>query len=115
MTHAEYDAQRAPGDADGQPAASVKFPYQPPGKATAPFDPLRLCIFATIALLGWLAGPVALLFFAVLGLVGYARARKAGLLTSRCVLGDTRIVIAYLSLLVAAAGVGIYFLVTRLL
>ena len=31
------------------------------------FDPLRLCIFATVALLGWLLGPIALIFFAGLG------------------------------------------------
>lgn len=64
------------------------------------FDPLRLCIFATIALLGWLLGPIALVFFAGLGVVGYAKARRAGLLTSKCLLGDTRLVLAYLGLLV---------------
>jgi hypothetical protein len=40
--------------------------------APTPYDPLRLCIFATIALLGWVLGPLALAFFAVLGIVGYA-------------------------------------------
>ena len=70
----------------------------------APYDPLRLCIFATVALLGWLLGPVALGFFAVLGIVGYAKARRAGLLRSRCLLGDTRNVLGYLGVL-AAAGV----------
>ncbi|WP_353951668.1 hypothetical protein V6K52_18905 [Knoellia sp. S7-12] len=70
--------------------------------ATEPevFDPLRLCIFATIALLGWLLGPIALVFFAGLGVIGYAKARRAGLLTSKCLLGDTRLVLAYLGLLV---------------
>lgn len=67
------------------------------------FDPLRLCIFATIALLGWLLGPVALAFFAGLGVVGYTRARRAGLLRSKCLLGDTRVVRAYLGLLVVVA------------
>ena len=60
--------------------------------AAAPYDPLRLCVFATVALLGWLLGPVALLGFSVLGVVGYARARRAGLLRSKCKLGDTRLV-----------------------
>lgn len=69
----------------------------------APFDPLRLCIFATVALLGWLLGPIALAFFAALGAVGYARARRAGLLRSKCLLGDTRLVLAYLVGLVALA------------
>jgi len=64
------------------------------------FDPLRLCIFATIALLGWLLGPFALVFFAGLGVVGYTKARRAGLLRSKCLLGDTRLVLAYLALLV---------------
>ena len=66
-----------------------------------PYDPLRLCIFATVALLGWVLGPLALAFFAGLGIVGYARARRAGLLRSKCLLGDTRNVLGYLGLLAA--------------
>jgi len=75
---------------------------------TAPYDPLRLCVFATIALLGWVLGPVALLGFAVLAIVGYAKARRGGLLRSRCKLGDTRLVLLYLTVLAAAACIGIY-------
>ena len=75
---------------------------------TPPFDPLRLCVFATVALLGWVLGPVALLGFAVLAIVGYSKARRAGLLRSRCKLGDTRLVLLYLTVLAAAACVGIY-------
>jgi hypothetical protein len=82
--------------------------------ATAPYDPLRLCIFATIALLGWLLGPVALLGFAVLGLVGYTRAYRAGLTRSKCFLRDTRLVIGYLALLAVAGAAGVVLLVTRL-
>lgn len=77
----------------------------------APYDPLKLCIFATLALLGWVLGPVALLWFAGLGFVGYSRARRAGLLRSRCWLRDTRLVLAYLGLLVVAALVGIGYVV----
>ncbi|MCW2794373.1 MAG: hypothetical protein JWO76_3471 [Nocardioides sp.] len=73
----------------------------------APYDPLQLCVYATVALLGWLLGPVALLVFAGLGFVGYRNARRAGLLRSRCKLGDTRLVLLYLGLLVAAAAAGI--------
>ena len=81
---------------------------QPSPNPTAPYDPLRLCVFATVALLGWLLGPVALLGFAGLAIVGYGRARRDGLLRSRCKLGDTRLVLAYLALLAVAACVGIY-------
>jgi len=72
-------------------------------RAPETFDPLRLCVFATVALLGWLLGPVSLAFFAGLGVVGYTRARRAGLLRSKCLLGDTRVVLAYLGLLVVVA------------
>jgi hypothetical protein len=80
-----------------------RFNTTPAGRA-GPADPLRLCIFATVALLAWLFGPLALTFFAVLGVVGYTKARRAGLLRSRCLLGDTRNVLAYL---VALALVGL--------
>ncbi len=78
----------------------------------AAYDPLRLCIFATIALLGWLLGPVAVAGFGALGFAGYWRARRAGLTRSKCVLRDTRLVLAYLALLVAAGVGGIVLLVT---
>ena len=74
----------------------------------APYDPLRLCIFATIALLGWLGGPWVLAVFAALGFAGYWKARRGGLLTSRCFLRDTRLVLAYLALLLAVAGYGVW-------
>jgi hypothetical protein len=80
----------------------------PPEPETSPaYDPLRLCIFATIALLGWLLGPVALLGFAVLGLVGYTRAYRAGLTRSKCLLRDIRLVIGYLALLAVAGAAGV--------
>lgn len=80
-----------------------------PDRAESPpaYDPLRLCIFATVALLGWLLGPAALVFFAVLGIAGYARARRAGLLRSRCLLGDTRNVLAYLGVLALLGMAGL--------
>lgn len=97
------------------PAPGMGVPGSPApddGQATdATFDPLRLCIFATVALLGWLLGPFALLWFAGMGFLGYARARRAGLTRSRCLLRDTRLVLLYLGLLVVAAGVGIGLLV----
>lgn len=77
-----------------------------PGTAP-PYDPLRLCVFATVALLGWLLGPPAVVVFAGVGFAGYWRARRAGLLRSRCRLGDTRLVLVYLAAVVAAGVVGI--------
>jgi hypothetical protein len=74
----------------------------------APYDPLRLCIFATIALLGWLGGPWVLAVFAGLGFAGYWKARRGGLLTSQCFLRDTRLVLTYLALLFVAAGYGVW-------
>lgn len=90
------------------------FPADAAGEPTAPFDPLRLCIFATVALLGWVLGPFALLFFAGLGFTGYWKARRAGLTRSRCLLRDTRLVLTYLAVLAAAAAVGIWFVLARL-
>lgn len=79
-----------------------------------PFDPLRLCIFATVALLGWAAGPVALSVFAAIGFAGYWKARRQGLTKSNCFLRDTRLVLAYLGSLLAAGLWGIYALAARL-
>ena len=90
------------------PRQVVPPPADPPA-AEPPYDPLRLCVFATVALLGWVLGPVALLGFAVLAIVGYTKARRGGLLRSRCKLGDTRLVLAYLVALALAAVAGTYF------
>ena len=79
---------------------------------TTTYDPLRLCVFATIALLGWLLGPIALLGFAVLGFAGYWKAWRGGLERSRCILRDTRLVLAYLAALAAAGAVGMWLWVT---
>ena len=94
--------------------ASTHHPVDPDPQAGAPDDPLRLCIFATVALLGWLAGPAALAVFAAIGFVGYWRARRAGLTRSRCFLRDTRLVIAYLGVLTAFGVWGTSALVARL-
>ncbi|AQZ71111.1 hypothetical protein BKM31_44370 [[Actinomadura] parvosata subsp. kistnae] len=64
---------------------------------------MRLCIYATVALLAWLLGPWAVLGFAALGFAGYWRARRAGLTRSKCFLRDTRLVLAYLGLIALAA------------
>jgi len=89
-----------PAGVPGRPA-----PGEParPGDAVGVFDPLRLCIFSTVALLTWIFGPFAVLAFAVLGLAGYVRAHRAGLRRSRCYLRDVRLVLAYLGTLAVVA------------
>lgn len=73
------------------------------------FDPLRLCVNATVALLSCVLGPVALLGFALIAIAGYARARRAGLMRSKCKLGSTRNVLVYLSALAVLAAAAIPF------
>ncbi|BCW75023.1 hypothetical protein [Arthrobacter sp. NicSoilB11] len=97
------------------PAVPSAPPGSGPDNAEAPpFDPLRLCIFATVALLGWLAGPVALSVFAAIGFIGYWKARRRGLMKSKCYLRDTRLVLSYLGVLLAAGIYGIYLVTGRL-
>ena len=103
--------------ADNSPRASVLRPGPPAdpaaGPVEVPFDPLRLCIFTTIALLAWvLSPPVVVVWMATLGLIGYVKAYRAGLTRSRCYLRDVRLVLAYLSLAWLA---GAYFTVREVL
>ena len=98
MSSADNQHANNPG-VDSPPAHEVA--------RAAPYDPLRLCIFAAIALLGWLGGPWVLAVFAALGFAGYWKARRRGLLTSKCFLRDTRLVLTYLALLFVAAGYAI--------
>ena len=79
------------------------------GDPPAPFDPLRLCVYATVALIACLLGPIALLAFSGIAIAGYAKARRAGLLRSRCKIGDTRLVLVYLSVLAVVAAVATPF------
>ncbi len=87
------------------PSAHLESPTSEP---EPPFDPLKLCVFATVALLGWQLGPWALLGFSLVAVAGYARARRHGLLRSKCKLGDTRLVLLYLVVLAAASAYGSY-------
>jgi hypothetical protein len=63
---------------------------------------MRLCVYATVAALTWLCGPVAVVFFAGLALTGYLRAHRRGLRRSACLLRDVRMVLAYLAALALA-------------
>jgi hypothetical protein len=91
----------------GPAANPAADPAADPAAGAKAYDPLRLCVYATVALIAWVLGPVAVLGFAALGFAGYWRARRAGLTRSRCVLRDTRLVLAYLGLLALAGAAGI--------
>ncbi len=89
-----------------QARRAAEAPVGPPSAGGAPLveDPFRICTYATLAALSWLIGPaVVLAFFAVLGLVAYAKALRAGLLRSRCLLRDTRLTLVYLGMLAVMA------------
>ncbi|MFF3671565.1 hypothetical protein [Microtetraspora malaysiensis] len=94
-------------DGPGRPWPGAPRPSAYGGRSgpviVTPFDPLRLCVYATVALLGWVLGPFAVIVFAGVGFAGYVRARRAGLVRSKCLLRDTRLVLAYLGLVVVAA------------
>ena len=79
------------------------------GEPAPPFDPLRLCVFTTIAVIACILGPIAVLAFAGVAIAGYAKPRRAGLLHSRCKLGDTRLVLLYLSVIAVLAALAIPF------
>jgi hypothetical protein len=69
------------------------------------FDPLRYCIFTTIALIAWALGaPLAVALMSALGLAAYVSAWRAGLRTSKCLLRDTRLVIGYLAVAFLASA-----------
>jgi hypothetical protein len=73
------------------------------------FDPIRFCVFTTVALLAWLCGPpLAVTLMSGLGLWAYAAAWRRGLRESRCFLRDARLVMAYLG---AAFLLGLAFTV----
>jgi hypothetical protein len=60
-------------------------------------DPLKFCVAATVAAIAWLVTPaLAVAVFASLGIVAYWKAYRRGLLRSRCLIGDTRLVLVYL-------------------
>jgi hypothetical protein len=74
-----------------------------------PFDPIRLCVYTTIALLAWVVSPpVMMTAMSALGLVAYARAMRGGLTRSKCVLRKPRLVLLYLGSVFVAGAVAIY-------
>ena len=89
------------------------FTEPPPhGSADRQFDPLQLCVYTTIGILAWLVTPaVVVASFGAIAVVAYVRARRRGLARSRCKLGDTRLVIAYLA---SVASIAMAITVTNL-
>lgn len=80
--------------------------------ATA-LDPVRYCVYTTIALIAWVVTPAAaVVWLSGLGLWGYGKAWRAGARRSRCLLRDIRIVFAYLG---SAFVLGAVFLVRSLI
>ena len=76
---------------------------------SAALDPVRYCVYTTIALIAWVITPAAaVVWLSGLGLWGYGRAWRAGARRSRCLLRDIRIVFAYLG---SAFVLGAVFLV----
>ena len=69
-------------------------------------DPLRFCVWTTVALLAWIVSPALVAaLFGFAGLHAYVRAWRAGLRKSDCILRDPRLVMLYLGL-VGVAGAG---------
>jgi len=94
------------------PAAFTEMPQQA-AVTEKQYDPVALCIYTTIGIISWLITPaLTVTIFGTLGVVGYVRARRRGLAKSRCKLGDTRLVIAYLAV---AALVGAAFTVLNVI
>ena len=64
-----------------------------------PFDPIRFCVFTTVAIIAWVFGaPFAVMLMSGLGLAAYIAAYRSGLRETKCFLRDTRLVIAYLGI-----------------
>lgn len=84
------------------PAAFTGPPAGGPVATSQEYDPLRLCIYTTIGLISWIITPaLTVAIFGTIGVVGYVVARRRGLAKSRCKLGDTRLVVAYLAIATA--------------
>ena len=83
-------------------------------QGTVPFDPIRLCVYTTIALLAWIvSAPVMMLAMSALGLVAYRRAMRDGLTRSTCVLRKPRLVLFYLGSVFVAGAAAIVLRIVR--
>lgn len=76
-----------------------------------PFDPIRFCVFTTVAIIAWVFGaPFAVALMSGIGLAAYINAYRGGLRESKCLLRDTRLVIGYLGV---AFVLGVVFTVRQ--
>jgi len=99
----ELAAARRAREAQGVLAAEGALSRPVPAPAIP--DPLRLCVYTTVALLAWIFTPaLTAAVFGAAGFYAYWRSWRAGLRRSDCVLRDPRLVMLYLGL-VSAAGV----------
>ena len=81
---------------------------------TVTFDPIRFCVYTTVALLAWIVSPpVMVMAMSGLGLWAYWRAVRAGLTRSKCVLRNPKLVLLYLGAVFAAGAVGFGFEIAR--
>ncbi len=80
------------------------------------FDPIRYCVFTTVALIAWVFGaPAAVALTSALGLTFYVVAYRKGLRQSKCLIGDMRLVIAYLAIAFIAAVTALGMSLARVL
>lgn len=94
----------------------MAFSSTQPVPMPATFDPIRFCVYTTVALLAWLVSPpVMVMVMSGLGLWAYARAVRGGLTRSKCVLRNPRLVLLYLGVVFAAGAIGLGFEIAGLL
>jgi hypothetical protein len=94
------------------------FARQASSASTPPstFDPIRFCVYTTVALLAWLVSPpVMVMAMSGLGLWAYWRAMRGGLTRSKCVLRNPRLVLLYLGTVFASGAAGLGFEIAGLL
>ena len=78
------------------------------------FDPIRYCVFTTVAILAWvLSAPFAVALMSGIGIWAYAVAYRKGLRQSKCVLGDVRLILAYLVVAFLAGVIALALAVVR--
>lgn len=83
-------------------------------QGTVPFDPIRLCVYTTIAVLAWIVGaPVMMMAMSAFGLVAYWRAMREGLTRSKCVLRKPRLVLFYLGTVFVTGATAIVVRIVR--